>query len=115
MTKNNSLNDLNTFGKRLRFARSRAKMTQEQLADIVGTTHQYIGKMERDEAGNPDRGFIVEIAKTLEVAPGWLIYGHSELDHLSREAIDLAIEYQKLTGRDKEIIKRFMDSIRKKD
>jgi len=54
------------FGKRIKELRSEHKMTQEDLADLVGVDRSYMGFLERGEK-NPTLKNIAKIAEVLKV------------------------------------------------
>jgi transcriptional regulator with XRE-family HTH domain len=56
----------NKFGKRLRKIRRDRDMTQEQLAEAVGVTMEFISRMERGHHG-PSFDTLQKIAEVLEV------------------------------------------------
>lgn len=70
-----------TFGTRLKAARKRANLTQEQLGDSVGVTAQAVSQWERDETV-PETEHMRRIAKALGVSIDEL---HSEADWRSLE------------------------------
>ncbi len=62
------------FGKRLRAARKKKKMTQKMLADNVGVGRQYISSIERGE-GTPTTPILFSICSILEVSSDELLGG----------------------------------------
>lgn len=57
---------MNTLAGRVRLARERAKITQHQLAEKIGTSQQSIAKIERGETLQPRK--IKQIALALGVS-----------------------------------------------
>lgn len=53
----------NTFGKNLKFCRG--SMTQRELADWIGTSQQYVSRLERDEC-EPTATLLRKIIKALD-------------------------------------------------
>lgn len=92
--------NLQTVGKRLLWARQRAKITQVQLAQRTGVSQQLISKMERDMIDSPDKEVIMNISKELGVSPAWLMYGRAELEGLSEEALAVAIQWDSMKESD---------------
>ncbi|WP_448575369.1 helix-turn-helix domain-containing protein [Thermomicrobium sp.] len=69
--------DQRSFGQRLRLARRRAGLTQEELARRAGLT---VGAYRRVERGrvHPYAGTVVALARALEVSTDWLLGRESE-------------------------------------
>ncbi|MCV9379966.1 XRE family transcriptional regulator [Hafnia alvei] len=67
---------MNTLAGRVRLARERAKITQHQLAEKIGTSQQSIAKIERGETLQPRK--IKQIALALGVSVKWLQFGNIE-------------------------------------
>ena len=61
-----------TFGKRLRAARKTAKVTQKELAEIIGAKHNSVSDWENDK-NMPDPDTIVRLCEALGVEPGYLL------------------------------------------
>ncbi len=78
-----------TFGEKLREARKAAKMTQEQLADILSALRQAITKWECDK-GIPDVENLKLISQALGVSVDYLLDDGNKLDmSVIREPINL--------------------------
>jgi len=88
----NSHNDLmSTFGERLREARKNKKLSQGQLAKLVGVKQPTISELESEGKGSSNTALI---AKVLGVSPIWLSEGKGDKELKSGEydlgiAIDL--------------------------
>ncbi len=83
-----------TLATRLREARLRKSWTQQELATRASTSQAVIQKIENGKSLRPR--IIGSIAKALEVDPSWLMFGVSEIEELSPEAITLAKAWSKL-------------------
>jgi len=57
---------LTEIGKQIQKYRTAAKLTQEQLADIVGVSQKHLSRMEQGYH-NPHFNVIISIAKTLKI------------------------------------------------
>lgn len=77
---------MDNIAKRLRWARERAGMTQEQLAMKADVTKDIIAQIEAGRSERPRR--FLEIARALNVSPGWLAFGETEYETLTER--DLA-------------------------
>ncbi len=65
-----------SIAKRLADARSKAGLSQQELADIVGVSQQSIGKIEAGKTTAPRK--ITEMAQALGVSAHWLQFGAQE-------------------------------------
>jgi SOS-response transcriptional repressor LexA len=64
-----------TLSVRLKQARIKKKLTQEELADIVGIKQQAV---QRIEAGKvKSTSYVVQLAHALDVTPEWLVLGET--------------------------------------
>lgn len=90
-----------TFGEKLKSARKRARLTQEQLAEKLLVSRPAITKWENDK-GMPDIGNLKQISKLLNISIDYLLDQGDNLDlSVMREEINLD-EYtytRKLKGR----------------
>ncbi|NPV89897.1 MAG: helix-turn-helix transcriptional regulator [Firmicutes bacterium] len=92
---------LNKLGSRIREERKRARLTQEQLAEMAGCNESYIGQIERGEK-NPSLEVLVNIANALGVTLDYLLANNvrlSKSDSLIDELVSL------FKGRDAEEIR----------
>ncbi len=60
--------ELKKLGKKIREARKNKKLSQEQLAELIKKTRNYVGMIERAELNMP-ASVIFDIAKVLDVPP----------------------------------------------
>lgn len=73
--------DLLNFGQRLRDAREAKGLSQQDLADKIGTSKSMISAYENGQS-DPRQSMIPLLAKTLNISIGWLITGStSNLDY----------------------------------
>lgn len=64
-----------TIGARLEELRRSAQLTQQQMADIVGTSKQYVGRLEKGQNQTPNGVFLTEWARHFGVSARWLSSG----------------------------------------
>lgn len=64
-----------SIGARLEELRKASQLTQQQMADIVGTTKQYVGRLEKGLNQNPNGVFLTGWARHFAVSPRWLSSG----------------------------------------
>ncbi len=64
-----------SIGARLEELRRASQLTQQQMADIVGTTKQYVGRLEKGLNQTPNGVFLTEWARYFAVSPRWLSTG----------------------------------------
>lgn len=86
--------NLRTLAARLRYARERKGLTQEELARAAGTKQQVIQQIEKGITKKPRK--IEAIARVLDVSPAWLQFGIEELDALDKDAVMLALSWMTL-------------------
>ena len=99
----NSIYREETIGKRIRAARMRMGMTQEELAEIMCTTKSMISYYENDH-GDMKQSLISEIADILNTTVEYLVCGvisDSGLDEDTKEVISL---FKKMDTKTKEIL-----------
>lgn len=73
-----SITSVNTFGTRLRHARTLRRLTQKELARACGLSQGAIGNYETDSRRNPKDVF--RIAEVLNVEPAWLAMGTGSME-----------------------------------
>ena len=69
-----------TLGVRLKEARLRREMSQEDVADAIGIHAMTISKYERDQQ-DPNTMTLAALAKALEVSTDWLLTEHEDFVH----------------------------------
>jgi transcriptional regulator with XRE-family HTH domain len=76
---------LNTFGKRLRFARTHSKLTQAQLARGISslthaqTTKALVSQWETDRIKSPAPASVLAVTAITGFAQEWLIFGKGDI------------------------------------
>jgi len=76
-----------TIGNRVRDARQRRFMTQDELAERTGIRIVTISRIENDRVeSQPRLSTIRKIAEALNVSPGWLMFGETEEEFEGKEA-----------------------------
>jgi transcriptional regulator with XRE-family HTH domain len=83
-----------TLANRMRKTRRSKSWTQQKLADLAHTTQAVIQKIENGKSLRPRN--IVALAKALEVDPSWLMFGASETESISPEAVAVAKAWSEL-------------------
>lgn len=71
--------DYSLLGQRIRRERKKLSLTQEQLAEMTGVSHAYIGQIERGER-NPTLETLVNLANRLGVSIDYLLQDSLVLD-----------------------------------
>lgn len=101
-----------SIGARLEDLRKSRQLTQQQMADIVGTTKQYVGRLEKGQNQTPNGVFLTEWARYFGVNPRWLSSGdgprnaaESTASHATRPdfvklaaSVDVLRHYLEFTG-----------------
>ncbi|NLC36241.1 MAG: helix-turn-helix transcriptional regulator [Alcaligenaceae bacterium] len=73
-----SITIVNTFGTRLRYARTLRQLTQKELARLCGLSQGAIGNYETDSRRSPKDVF--RIAEALNVEAAWLAMGTGSME-----------------------------------
>lgn len=96
-----------SFGKRLLEARKNKGISQEYLAEHLGTKGPAIGRYERDEM-KPSIEAAAKMADTLGVSLDWLV-GHTDLE-LDKSMINRIQEVTKMKPQDREHVFAMLDA-----
>lgn len=71
---------METIGARLRWARRRHGMTQEQLSKVSGVSLVTIRRIEQEQGGfAPQIGKLAQLASALHIRAGWLAFGEEPM------------------------------------
>lgn len=99
------------FQDRLKEARTRAKMTQKQLAEIIGVAKSTVAGYESGHS-EPDMEKIVKIMGALDVDANYLWQDEMEYksydDYISSDALEIAKQYDHLEPDGKQFIQMAM-------
>lgn len=87
-----------TFGDRLREARERNGLTQQELGEAMGVDQQRIQKLETGVTKTYKERFVIDLAGKLDVSPAWLALGEEDIEKLSGEAFDVARMWDQLSA-----------------
>ena len=79
------MNDISTFGDRLRQARKERGLTQEQLAERCGITPGFISRLERGE-DNPGMSTVIKLAAALGITTSRLLDNRERLQDAGRNS-----------------------------
>lgn len=99
------------IGQRLKIARKKARLTQEELANEVGVSQSYIAKLEAGGADNPGSQVMMDIINATNTSPGFIYYGREEMDNLDDDSIDMAILYSKLPENERNAVKTLLETM----
>ena len=104
---------MSTLAIRLKEQRSKAKVSQQELAKDAQVHHSNIGRYERGEA-TPSAAVLNRIADALEVSPDFLINGtlQDKADSVITDR-DLLMQFKKveqLPEGKKRLVKEFLDA-----
>lgn len=89
--------DNSTLGERIKKARKRLNLTQEQLGEMADVTSAYIGQIERNER-TPSLKRLKKVAKQLDVSVEYLVVGtksSAEINEDLKKELDGINEQQK--------------------
>jgi transcriptional regulator with XRE-family HTH domain len=96
-----------SFGKRLLEARKNKGISQEELAEQLGTKGPAIGRYERDEM-KPSIEAAAKMADILDVSLDWLV-GHTDLE-LDKGMIKRIQEVTKMKPKEREHVFAMLDA-----
>lgn len=96
-----------SFGKKLLEARKNKGISQEDLAEHLGTKGPAIGRYERDEM-KPSIEAAAKMADFLNVSLDWLV-GHTDLE-LDKSMIKRIVEVTKMKPEQKEHVFAMLDA-----
>lgn len=65
------------FGERLKFERRKQKLTQQALAEKIGSKQDYIAQLEKG-VRNPSLGTVINLLAALDVSADALIFGNAD-------------------------------------
>ena len=103
--------------KNLKLLRTRAGISQQQLADIIGVSQQSINKYENHNI-EPDISTLINLSNYFNTSVDYLV-GHSDIDHLIEpvshydlncDETFLIDEYRKLNHSEKDSIKAVIEN-----
>lgn len=95
---------------RVKSAREKAGLTQEQLGDRLGLSRDFVSKIENGITQRPRN--IKELGIALNVSPIWLAFGVQGLEHLSPDALDVAMLFDVLDDDKKRIVRAMLETLR---
>lgn len=70
-----------TLGERLKFARKSKGLTQDGLAEKIGTSRGVITNLEHDKTETPQPLIVNALCDVLEISKEWLLYGKGEMSN----------------------------------
>ena len=101
-----------TLGQRLKAARVRKNMTQEELAEAMLTTKSMISYYENDH-GDMKQSMLEEFANTLGTTVEYLICGVIKTPDLAADSVEVLKLYEAMDEKTKQIILLQMRAVAK--
>lgn len=109
-----------TFGDKIKSARISKKLTQKQLADLIGAKHNSVSDWEKDKS-RPDMDTIELICGTLDINPSYLMGTKSDDEYgnivgslmNNPDLLDMIEEFKNLSDNDKKAIRQLISSLSK--
>lgn len=102
------------IGDRIKEIRLSKKMTQAQLAKLVGLTYIQIGRYEKQKS-NPSSDVLQRLADALGTSTDFLMNGNSQqiaaTKITDRELLNLFQAIEQLEDEDKNMVKTFLDAL----
>ena len=100
-----------TFGEKIRNARKQKKLTQKQLAELIGAAHNSISDWENNK-NKPDPDTIELICGTLDIAPNYLL--GKEEDSISPCDKKFLSDFYSLDSQGQETVRYILDNEKKR-
>ena len=98
---------MDTLGKRARWARIQAGLSQEALAALIDTTHTTIGNIEKDKHDSR-MSLLFGIARETKVSLNWLLTGIGDAKEGGMDSLDLS----GMTDQQRATIRAVVDSFK---
>jgi len=102
------------IGKRIRDKRATLKITQDELAQILSVTPQYISAVEKDRT-IPSLSFVTELATQPGVSIDYLVYGKEGKTKIGKDLIISIKEDASFDERYKKALISLITELRKSD
>ena len=103
--------DIKAFGERLKEFRSERKMSQTELADLVGLRYSHISRYENG-GSKPSAEMLMKLSKALNTSIDFLLFGKEEnvatADFEDKELLVMFKKSEKLPEDEKAILKKFI-------
>lgn len=101
------------IGERIKDLRTQKKLTQSDLAKMVGLTYIQIGRYETEKS-NPSSDILQKLAQALDTTSDYLMNGASDevisAQLTDKELLNQFKQVEKLSQEDKHLIKTFIDA-----
>jgi transcriptional regulator with XRE-family HTH domain len=98
-----------SFAARLKWARKRAGVSQQQIADQCGLSNRTISALERGTAAGILGNNLYCVSDFIRVNPRWLVTGLGSPD----DADSLGAEIEKMPPEQQEVIRRMIEAMRR--
>lgn len=106
-----------TFGEKIRQLRKRKKLTQEQLAELIGSHENHIGRYEKDQSV-PTAPAIVKLAEVFNVTTDYLLLENENTLSVKISDSELFDQFQEVDKMDDEkraLVKRIIGLVLNED
>ena len=107
---------LDSFGDRLKELRVQKKLSQTELADLVGLRYAHISRYENG-GSRPSADMLMKLSKALNVSTDYLLFGSNEdaaiANFNDKELLTMFKQTEDLPDDEKELVKRFLGSFLK--
>ena len=106
-----------TFGEKLRQLRKRKKLTQEQLAELIDSHENQIGRYEKDQSA-PTAPVIIKLAEVFNVTTDYLLLENEDTLSVKisdSELFDQFQEVDKMNEEKRSLVKRIISMVINED
>lgn len=100
-----------TFGKRLKQARNKKQLTQNQVAGVLGIDYTTISKYENDKS-QPDNDILQRMSSLYDVSLDWLLTGEISNGKKKSDKICIDGEQDELTEEEAKHLKDSLEMFR---
>ena len=100
-----------TFGMRLKQARNKKQLTQNQVAGVLGIDYTTISKYENDKS-QPDNEIFQRMSSLYNVSLDWLLVGEISYENMRTNKIFIVGEQEELTDEEAKHLKDSLEMFR---
>ena len=107
---------LSSFGERVKTLRNYQKMSQTELAEMLGLQYSHISRYENG-GSMPSAEMLMKLSKALSVSVDYLLFGEKVdaaiADFKDKDFLKMFQQAEELSDDEKELVKRFLSSFLK--
>lgn len=101
-----------SLGEKLNALRQKRRMSLQEVADAVGISKTHIWDLEKGNSANPSMDLLKKLAEHYSVTVEYLVEPDPIADESSAEAKAFFRNFQRLSEKDRDIIRQTMDRLK---